>query len=1175
MKPKGLRLVGAVCVLLLSAARGASAQPAPPQVNQNCTVSVLNRTVTANPDGTWILPNVPANFGPVRARVTCIVDGQTISGETDPFTVPANGVVNIPQVHFGQTTPIPRALTIGAPTGPLTQAGETRQLVVTALYPDGSMSDVTPANAGTTYTVSNAAIATISGDGLLQAVSSGTVIVQATQEGASGMRAFQVALAGTDSDGDGIPDDAELQLGMNPNNPVDAQEDFDRDNLTNLQEYQLGTNLRAADSDGDGLKDGDEVSRGTGPLIRDSDGDGISDGLEVQTASNPLDANNYSLAGALESVAVVPPVFTLTFNTIAGDVSVQLTVTGTLIDGATIDLTSTQRGTNYSSSDLTICSFDAAPGRVFAGMSGGCTVTASVGGFKAEATGTVTTFAPTPLSSVDLGGPGNGVDVAGDFAYVAAGGAGLKVVNVTNRSAPQLAATLGLLGNANDVKLAGTRAFVAAGAAGLHVVDVSNPLVPRLLGSVDTPGNAVDVRVRGNLAYVADGPNGLQVVDVTNAGSPRIVGAVATGPTANGVDVEDTIAVVAAGAAGVQIVNVANPASPVVVGAVDTPGDALDVVVRGSHAFVADYTGSIRGVDFTTPTAPVLGGTLPANVGGYLLDIALMDTLTFGADIFFVNGVPITDVTDVHNPRSRPRIDFPGDATGLGIAVDGSHVYLGTDTSRLYIGQYRIQQDLNGIPPSVSIASPGNGAAFVERETISVAVVAADDLGVASVTLEVDGMPVETDSTAPYLFNVVAPVGATSLDLAARAVDLGNNEGVATVVRVNVIPDPLTTATGRVVLQNGSPVAGAGVSCLTQGAVTPADGTFSIAGVPTIHPAIVCTASFMTGDGTALRGISGVVPAVRGGTTLMGDLRIAPVPVITSITPKVIDALLPPASLRVTGANLAGAAFAFVPDLPTTLVAGTPQVNAEGTSATLPITVGAAARGRFTLVGTNNFGGADPTPTGGNTLTIINTEDEVDGDGDGFPDAMELLLGSDQLDPASVPNPDAFRIGEVEAQPVSVVNAGAAPGPPTTQEADATPFSTLNLVGVSGGQPVQMEVDGVAFSVVNADPSAPIQAQTEAGGSGGSGGQGGSGGATGQSTPMEADAIVFSVNNLAPSAPGAAVQAKNTDPPDSRGGQHAVLPGRPLIDEKGVVVDGLPIGTRSDDSNVRTARRQP
>src|SRR5712691_9285803 len=124
--------VGAIGILALCAARGALAQ-----FNANCTVSVLNRNVRLNPDGSWVLPNVPANFGAVRARVTCMVGGQTISGESDPFTVPPNGVVNLPRIVFGQTTPIPTSLTITAPTRTLTQVGATVQLAVSALYSDG------------------------------------------------------------------------------------------------------------------------------------------------------------------------------------------------------------------------------------------------------------------------------------------------------------------------------------------------------------------------------------------------------------------------------------------------------------------------------------------------------------------------------------------------------------------------------------------------------------------------------------------------------------------------------------------------------------------------------------------------------------------------------------------------------------------------------------------------------------------------------------------------------------------------------------------------------------------------------------------------------------------------------------------------------------------------------
>lgn len=1295
-------------VLLLSAASGAAGQ----QVTENCTVSVLNRTVTAGPDGTWVLPNVPANFGPVRARVTCLVNGQTISGESDPFTVPANGVVNLPPIRFGQTTPIPTGLTLTAPTTTLTTIGQTTQLTVTARYSDNTTKDVTAGSAFTQYTVSNPAIATVSGGGLVQAITSGTVLIQATHEGASGMIAIRVALVGADSDGDGIPDDYELAHGMNPNNPVDAQEDPDRDGLTNLQEYLLGTDPRNADTDGDGLKDGDEVARGTNPLLKDTDGDGISDGLEVQTGSDPLNPASYNLAGALSGMTVTPPIFTLTFNTIAGDVSVQLRVIGALRDNTTIDVTS-KAGVNYASSNINSCNFSAAKGRVFAGQAGSCVITVTAGGFSTTSSGTVHTFSPIPLSSLPLGGSGNGVDVRGNFTYVAVGGVGLSVVDVSNRNAPRIVGTLALLGTVNDVKVAGTLAYVAAGAAGLHIVDVSNPLLPRLLGSVDTPGDARRVRVRGNLAFVADGPSGLQIIDTTTASASRIIGSVATAGTANGVDVTDTLAVVAVDSAGVQVVNVTNPTNPVSVGGVDTPGQALDVVVKGSFAYVADYTGSLRVVDFSTPSAPVLGATTPGSLGGYLLSVAMMDSFVFGADILFVNGVPIVDVSTPSNPIPRAILNFPGDSTGQGIAVDGSYVYLVGSDGKLYIGQYRIQEDLNGVPPTVSIASPGAGATFVEGETIPVTILASDDLAVASVTLLVNGTAVGTGTASPYQFNVTAPVGVSGLTLGATANDLGNNTGVATNVPVNVIPDPLTTVIGRVLAgvgtsaagligywplngngsdasgggrnldlrggvgfasgaagqaldlhnngaqfatrplddavydfgasdftiqiwvnfnettreqnvfekftgtngpgwtltklsnntwhfysspsavltspaqvvqsgiwhhvlvrrrgatfemfydglliqsgsnsspvsdtsfplllgkrndadgrnfavdgkidevaiwersltdvevaalagqpallttllgQTGGPVAGVEVNCLGRTAVTAADGSFTVSGVPTAPPTILCSVRGVN-DSTTVSGLSARVTPVRGGLTTVGDVLVAPVPVVSSITPKVIDAGHPPAVLQVTGENLSGGTYSFIPLLaPPLLTVGTPQTNAAGTAATLPVTVAASARGRFTLVGTNGFGGADTTPTAGNTITIINAQDDVDSDDDGFPDGLELLFGSDPSNAASVP--DLRARGDLLSATVSVRNTGlpstspqdvmsgvvsvlntSLPATTTPQTLLSSAFSVSNTSLPTGSPQALLSS---AFSVNNTLPSTGPQTVTSA-----------------------------------------------------------------------------------------------
>ncbi len=49
-----------------------------------------------------------------------------------------------------------------------------------------------------------------------------------------------------------------VQIGIIQN---DANEDSDNDGLTNLQEYQNGTDPQNKDSDGDGFSDGDELHK--------------------------------------------------------------------------------------------------------------------------------------------------------------------------------------------------------------------------------------------------------------------------------------------------------------------------------------------------------------------------------------------------------------------------------------------------------------------------------------------------------------------------------------------------------------------------------------------------------------------------------------------------------------------------------------------------------------------------------------------------------------------------------------------------------------------------------------------------------------------------------------------------------------------------------------------------
>ncbi|MCB1094721.1 MAG: CHRD domain-containing protein [Verrucomicrobiae bacterium] len=118
-----------------------------------------------------------------------------------------------------------------------------------------------------------------------------------------------------DSDGDGLPNSFEEAFAfLDPNNAADAALDQDNDGLSNLAEFELGTDLEKPDTDGDGLKDGEEVAvaigsnpanadtdgdgltdgdevnqYGTSPVLADSDADHISDGLEIEFGSNPND----------------------------------------------------------------------------------------------------------------------------------------------------------------------------------------------------------------------------------------------------------------------------------------------------------------------------------------------------------------------------------------------------------------------------------------------------------------------------------------------------------------------------------------------------------------------------------------------------------------------------------------------------------------------------------------------------------------------------------------------------------------------------------------------------------------------------------------------------------------------------------------------------------------------
>jgi hypothetical protein len=790
--------------LLLLAIALALPLPVAAQLDDTCMVSALNRTAPVQPGGTWVLPNVPANLGMVRVRATCVSGGSVRSGSSALMTVPVNGALDVAAIDFQSPQPVPAALALSAGVLHLAAQGQTVQLSVAASYADGTTADVT-ADPGTSYRTSNAKVLTVGSAGLVTAAASGVAMVSALHEGALAVLRIEVALSGS-TVGDGIPDDWKVAHGLDPNDPYLAMEDPDHDGLTNLEEYQYGTDPNNPDTDGDGLSDGDEVHvYRTNPLLWDTDGDGISDGVEVKTGSDPLDIHSFNLAAALSSITVSPGSFRLIYNTVDGQSSRQLRAVGNVIDGRTIDMFRPLYQTALLSSDLTVANFGAEPGRVYAGQNGTATITVSNSGHAATAAVTVQTFSPTALAYLPLYGFLNAVEVAGNYAYIAAGAAGLDVVDVSSLVAPRLVAYLLTPGNADDVRVSGTIAYVANGDA-LLTVDVSDPTHPVRLARLPMPGAlVVRLAVGGGFAYVADMNYGLHVVDVSNPAQPAEVGALALPGAPRAVSLSGSHAVVALDWGGVSVVDVSNPASPALLGS--TPPYAPfagSVTARGHLGYVAaggalGSYGGLHVVELADPTTPVEVGASADNFGTTRL--ALEDHFALASQFFAVNQVPIFDIGSLP-PVYTSLLDLStapgaGAADGTDIAVRQGAVFVtanrllgdfaSTGLGGLYTGLYRIPVDAGTNAPTIAITAPAAGATVLERVPLTVVAEAHDDVVVRSVAFLVNGAVVDTVYAPPYQTTFAVPIGQQALRLAAVVNSISGAQATAQEV-LNVQP---------------------------------------------------------------------------------------------------------------------------------------------------------------------------------------------------------------------------------------------------------------------------------------------------------------------------------------------------------------------------------------------------
>jgi formylglycine-generating enzyme required for sulfatase activity len=115
------------------------------------------------------------------------------------------------------------------------------------------------------------------------------------------------------------------------------------------------------------------------------------------------------------------------------------------------------------------------------------------------------------IGNVDTPGYAYGIDVDGDYAYVADKHGGLIIYEIGADYLPTQISSMELTGDPEKIIVKNGTAFLCADDAGLHIVDVSDPFNPIYQGNVPTT-EAADLAVGDNgVVCIADRDNGLIV----------------------------------------------------------------------------------------------------------------------------------------------------------------------------------------------------------------------------------------------------------------------------------------------------------------------------------------------------------------------------------------------------------------------------------------------------------------------------------------------------------------------------------------------------------------------------------------------------------------------------------------------------------------------------------------
>ncbi len=225
--------------------------------------------------------------------------------------------------------------------------------------------------------------------------------------------------------------------------------------------------------------------------------------------------------------------------------------------------------------------------------------------------------------------------VRGDYAYLACHTDGVRVVDISSSTNPILYTTVDPGGYAYGLDMVGNYVYVAngIGAPDFFVIDISNQEAPYIAGTFDPGDDCFNVTVRGDYAYVSEfDASGFSIYNVSNPASMSKVGSGAT--AGDGLDIwfDDNTGYVwlteGDAATSFSVWDVSNPASPSKIYTYDpaygvaylTPTQNGDYVYIGSDsanttAYIFDTGLGLATMESSYVSGPAILGNVLAQRG--------------------------------------------------------------------------------------------------------------------------------------------------------------------------------------------------------------------------------------------------------------------------------------------------------------------------------------------------------------------------------------------------------------------------------------------------------------------------------------------------------------------------------------------------------------------------------